>query len=165
MPIYEFYCDSCHAIFSFLARRPQVKKIPSCPQCGKKLQKQISLFSHIGQSSAETDGMEDLHIDESKIENALASLAGAAENINEDDPKQMASIMRQFSQKSGMNLGDGMEEALCRMEAGEDPEKVEQEMGTILENEDPFACAKKIKRGALQLPPDQDDTLYELDES
>lgn len=165
MPIYEFYCSRCHKLFNFLARRPGVTKEPACPQCQGNLHKQISIFAHIGQASeGGDDPLAGMNIDESKIEGALASLASAAENVNEDDPKQMAQLMRQFSQKTGMNLGDGMEEALCRMESGEDPDKIEQEMGDILEQEDPFAMAQTIRRTALQQPPAEDDTLYELEE-
>ena len=53
-----------------------------------------------------------------------------------------------------------MEEALARMEAGEDPDKIEQEMGDILENEDPFG--KKTKKSTKRSRPLIDETLYEL---
>jgi hypothetical protein len=50
------------------------------------------------------------------------------------------------------------------MEAGEDPEKVEAEMGDLLETEDPFLMpgkkgpASATGRGA----PLKDETLYDL---
>ncbi len=61
----------------------------------------------------------------------------------------------------------GMEEALKRMEAGEDPEKIEAEMGDVSE-EDPFtaeAAGKKSLKGLRRgpLPPSVDPNLYELD--
>jgi hypothetical protein len=65
-----------------------------------------------------------------------------------------------------MNLGPGMEEAIRRMEAGEDPDKIEEEMGDIMEEEDPFSGQgtktglKSLKK--KYLPPQVDDTLYEL---
>ncbi|MCK5404546.1 MAG: zinc ribbon domain-containing protein, partial [Desulfobulbaceae bacterium] len=102
-------------------------------------------------------------IDESQMERVLGELAHDAENMNEDDPKQMAQVMRKFSEKTGLNLGNGMEEALARMEAGEDPEKIEQEMGDVLEGEDPFAMGgKKGKKGSYRSQPVYDETLYEL---
>jgi hypothetical protein len=50
------------------------------------------------------------------------------------------------------------------MEAGEDPEKIEQEMGDILENEDPFQLAEKdfSKTGSPLPSPKIDEKLYDL---
>jgi hypothetical protein len=90
-------------------------------------------------------------------------LAGEAQNINEDDPKQAANLMRKLTSMTGLELGSGMEEALRRMEKGEDPEQIEAEMGDMLENEDPFQLtAKKSARSAGRKAPMRDDTLYDL---
>jgi len=48
-----------------------------------------------------------------------------------------------------------------RLEAGEDPEKIEEEMGDILE-EDPFALPEKKVVGEKSETPFKDETLYEL---
>ncbi len=45
--------------------------------------------------------------------------------------------MRRLFEATGMPVGAGMEEALRRMESGEDPEKIEEEMGDVME--DPLA--------------------------
>lgn len=93
----------------------------------------------------------------------MQMLAGEAENINEDDPKQAAHLMRKLSQMTGLELGSGMEEALQRMESGDDPEQIEAEMGDILENEDPFQlAAKKGGKNVKRAAPKRDDTLYDL---
>ncbi len=106
------------------------------------------------------NGMPD--IDESKLEKAMGALASEAERINEDDPRQAAQLMRKLTQMTGLELGSGMEEALRRMEAGEDPEQIEAEMGDLLEEEDPFIPQAKRKSGSRKRPPRKDDTLYEL---
>ena len=163
MPIYEFYCRDCHTIFNFFSSRINTDKRPLCPKCGKqKLQRQMSLFATIGRAQKDDEMMPD--IDETKMESALMSMAGEMENINEDDPRQMANFMRKFSQKTGLNLGDGMEEALARMESGEAPDKIEQEMGDLLEGEDPFGMMKKKlkNKSKRQVAPETDETLYEL---
>jgi hypothetical protein len=61
-------------------------------------------------------------------------------------------------------LGSGMEEALRRMERGEDPEQVEAEMGDLLETEDPFVFGGKKGRGGggVRRAPTRDETLYDL---
>ncbi len=160
MPIYEFYCHACHTIFNFFARRINTTAEPLCPRCLGKLRRQLSTFATIGKAREDNDGFP-AGIDEARMERVLTDLARQAEQISEDDPRQMAQLMRRFSAETGMSLGDGMEEALARMEAGEDPEKIEADMGDLLEGEDPFGAARK-KLNARTLPPAQDDTLYEL---
>ncbi len=70
--------------------------------------------------------------------------------------------MRKLTQMTGLELGSGMEEALRRMEAGEDPEQIEAEMGDLLEEEDPLVFQGQKKTGRRQPPPRKDDKLYEL---
>jgi putative FmdB family regulatory protein len=161
MPIYEFFCRNCNTLFNFFSARVNTEKIPRCPRCAKPLAKQLSSFSTIGRAKKPSeDGMPD--IDEFKMERALGELANEAQHITEEDPKQMADLMRRFSEKSGIYLGDGMEEALKRLESGEDPEKIEQEMGDILEKDDPFALTLQKGKKARRKAPEKDDTLYFL---
>ena len=73
-----------------------------------------------------------------------------------------ANLMRKFTDATGVTLGPSMEEALRRMEAGEDPEQVEAEMGDLLEEEEPFIFEGKKGRGIKRAKPRRDETLYEL---
>ena len=57
---------------------------------------------------------DDLPVDESRMERAIESLAGEAEKINEDDPRQAAQLMRKFSQMTGLEFGEGVQEAIGR---------------------------------------------------
>jgi hypothetical protein len=71
--------------------------------------------------------------------------------------------MRKLTEATGMNLGPAMEEALRRMERGEDPEQIEAEMGDLLEGEEPFLFdGSKGKKGAAKARPRVDETLYDL---
>lgn len=165
MPIYEFFCDDCNTVFNFFSSRPNTEKRPDCPRCGKQqLQKMMSAFATIGKAK-ETNGDDPFSgLDESKMEQALAGLMRQAEHLNEDDPRQMANLMRAFADKTGLNLGAPMEEAIARMEAGEDPEQIEREMGDLMEGEEPFtleAMKKKAQSGSRR-PPSRDERLYEL---
>jgi len=102
-------------------------------------------------------------IDEAKMEKAMGMLAREAEQINEDDPRQAAMLMRKLSDVTGLTMGSAMEEALSRMERGEYPDKIEEEMGDLLEEEDPFLLqAKKRIKGSKKPQPRVDETLYEL---
>lgn len=164
MPIYEFYCQECHTIFNFFSKTVNTAKRPDCPKCKtKKLSKQMSAFAFTGKAKEQND-MDDLPFDESKMEKAMNMLAGDADKINEDDPRQAANLMRKLTDMTGMQLGSSMEEALSRMESGEDPEQVEAEMGDLLEGEEPFILPDKKGKGikAKRAAPFKDDTLYDL---
>lgn len=162
MPIYEFYCPDCHMIFNFFSKSVNTEKRPSCPKCGKiSLDRKISVFaSPRNQEGDDEAPLPDM--DESKMEKAMSLLAREAEHIDENDPRQAANLMRKLTDMTGLNLGSGMEEALRRMEAGEDPEAIESEMGDLLEGEEPFAFQKKTMPGVRCRPPEVDDTLYDL---
>ncbi len=167
MPIYEFYCQQCHTIYNFFSRTVNTEKIPDCPTCQTvKLTRKVSVFATISRRQSEEGGEEnDLPpIDEARMEKAMGMLAQEAEHINEDDPRQAAQLMRKLSDATGLSMGPAMEEALNRMERGEDPDKIEEEMGDMLETEDPFILQEKGRRkqGSRQPRPKIDDTLYEL---
>ncbi len=163
MPIYEFYCDPCNTIFNFFSKTIDTRKRPLCPQCkAQKLSRWMSTFAVTGRAGEGGD-IDELPVDETKMAHAMQKIAGEAENIDEDDPRQAAQLMRKLSQMTGLELGDGMEEALSRMEQGEDPESVEAELGDLLENEDPFRPEARTRRPAGRRPaPRTDETLYDL---
>jgi hypothetical protein len=96
------------------------------------------------------------------MEQAMASLMHEAENVNEDDPRQVAQLMRKFADKTGLNLGENMEEAIARMESGEDPDQIEQEMGDLMDGEEPFSLEAMKKKVRGKRPPIHDETLYDL---
>lgn len=162
MPIYEFYCKNCHMIFNFFSGSVNVDKRPNCPKCKKiKIQRQMSSFSTL-KNRGEQDDMPMPDMDESKMEQAMNVLAKEAEGLDENDPRQAANLMRKLTDMTGLNLGPGMEEALARMEAGEDPEQIEAEMGDLLEGEDPFNIKEKSYKPLKQRPPKVDEKLYYL---
>ncbi|MEW6218558.1 MAG: zinc ribbon domain-containing protein [Thermodesulfobacteriota bacterium] len=165
MPIYEFYCQDCNTLFNFLSRRIDTTTQPWCPRCRNvRLRRRPSLFARVGRAKEEGEGP-DLPVDEGRMERVIEGLAREAEGLSEDDPRQMARLMRRFSDGTGLRLGSAMEEALSRMEAGEDPDQLEAEMGDLLESEEPFALEGGKKVGAVPVSrsaPRRDDTLYEL---
>jgi hypothetical protein len=108
-------------------------------------------------------------LDEAKMEQAMEQLAGEAEGMDEDDPRQMARMMRKLYEGAGLPVSEKMEEAVRRLEAGEDPEKIEEEMGDFLDEEDPLlggaggAAGGGLRGLSRKLrPPNVDETLYDL---
>jgi hypothetical protein len=55
-----------------------------------------------------------------------------------------------------------MEEAMRRLEAGEDPETIEAEMGDVLDGEAPAGEGAPARPARRRGAPQRDDTLYEL---
>lgn len=163
MPIYEFFCQDCNTIFNFFSRRIDTEKQPDCPKCGRKeLKRLMSSFATIGKAGEGNDPLADL--DEARMEKAFEGLLHEAEHLNEDDPKQMAGLMRKFSDRTGISLGDRMEEALSRLEAGDDPEQIEQEFGDLMDDENGLDLTEMQKKGRIgPKPPHRDDKLYELE--
>lgn len=164
MPIYEFYCRKCNTLYSFFSKTVNTEKVPLCPRCGRvRLERRMSLFAKVSKGKDDETAGDMPPMDEAKMEKAMGMLAGEAENLSEDDPRQAARLIRKLSDAAGLHLGPGMEEALGRMERGEDPEKIEEEMGDLLEGEDPFAFAgPKAKKGGRRRKPVVDEKLYDL---
>lgn len=176
MPIYEFYCPDCHMLFNFFSASVNTSKTPVCPRCTRRpLERQLSRFATLkrtagpGETEADAAGPGG-DVDDTRMERAMEALAGQAEGLDDDDPRQAAQMMRKLSEMAGMGIGPGMEEALRRIEAGEDPEAVENELGDVLENEDPFTpgAEKADKPGARRgaparsRAPARDEKLYTL---
>jgi putative FmdB family regulatory protein len=141
MPIYEFACPKCRKIFSFLSKRMNPDRLPVCPKCGsKKMQKQISQFAMTrslaepragGGSEGDEGPMPDL--DDPRVARAMAEMERDMAHMDENNPKHMAHMMRKM--KDMMPPGSMPKEldiAINRLEAGEDPEKIEADMGDLL---------------------------------
>jgi putative FmdB family regulatory protein len=167
MPIYEFYCTDCHTIFSFFSKTIDTTKRPACPRCQRpKLERQVSRFA-ISKGRAEPGGPEDNmpDLDDARMERVMEELERESQGLDENNPRQMARVMRKLCESSGMPLGGKFEEAVRRMEAGESPDKLEEEMGDLFEGEEPpgFGEGGGLRRLVKKLrPPAVDETLYDL---
>ena len=169
MPIYEFYCRKCNTIYSFLSRSVNTEKRPRCPGCkGDTLDRRVSRFATVAKGRTKSSGGDDeaggdLPVDESRMEKAMESLASEAEGLNENDPRSAAKLMRKLSDATGLQYNEKMEQALSRLEAGEDPEAIEAEMGDEMENmEDAFVLPGRKGGGRKRPAPRRDDKLYDM---
>lgn len=155
MPIYEYYCKDCNRIFNFLVKSLSNQKFPDCPKCGaKELKKKLSKFAVTGCHRKSKSDDSESTMDDPRVEREMMKLMNQAESIDENDPKQLGNLMRRMSDVTGEPLDGEMEEAVRRLEAGEDPEKIEEEMGDILGEDGPG--------GGMGGAPTYDDGLYEM---
>ena len=125
----------------------------------------MSIFAKITRNKSDQDSTEGgmPPLDEQKMENAMTMLAREAESMNDEDPRQAAALMRKLTDATGLSLGPQMEEALRRLEKGEDPEKIEEDLGELLEGEDPLSFSGgKSGKGAKSKKPRIDEKLYDL---
>ena len=141
MPIYEYACPKCRVIFSFLSKRINPERLPACPKCGnQKMVKQMSRFAmsrRLAEPAAKTEGPDEgppmPDFDDPRVERAMMEMERDMEHLDENNPKHMAHMMRKM--KDLMPPGSIPKEldvAIKRLEAGEDPEKVEADMGDVL---------------------------------
>jgi putative FmdB family regulatory protein len=142
MPIYEFGCPKCRVIFSFLSKRLNPDRLPVCPKCGnRKMAKQVSAFAMpkgvkepaARSEDAAGDAGPTPDLDDPRMMRAMTELERDMEHLDENNPRHMAHLMRKM--KDALPPGTmpkEMDVAIRRLEAGEDPEKIEADMGDVL---------------------------------
>ena len=137
MPIYEFACSKCRRIYSFLSKSIQPDRSPVCPRCGnRKLVKEMSIFAtprgaqEPGDQGSE--GMPDM--DDPRVMRAMAEMERDMAHLDENNPKHMAHMLRKMKDilPEG-SMPSEVDVAIRRLESGEDPEKIEEDMGEVLE--------------------------------
>ncbi len=141
MPIYEFACPKCRVIFNFLSKRLTPDHSPTCPKCGNtNMVKQMSGFAtprglKEPTAKAETEGNEPPmpDFDDPKIARAMSEMERDMEHLDENNPKHMAYMMRKMKDILPADaMPKEVDVAIKRLEAGEDPEKIEEDMGDVL---------------------------------
>ena len=140
MPIYEFACPKCRVIFNFLSKRINPDRLPACPKCGNgKMTKQVSGFAALkglkeapaGGGMGEEGDMPDL--DDPRMMKAMSEMERDMEHLDENNPKHMAHMMRKMKDLlPAGTMPKDLDVAIKRLEAGEDPEKIEEDMGDVL---------------------------------
>jgi len=141
MPIYEFACPKCRVVFNFLSRRVNPGHLPVCPKCGnKKMVKQMSGFAMprgVSEAPApgETEGNEGPmpDLDDPRVMRAMNEMERDMANLDENNPKHMAHMMRKMKDiLPPGTMPKELDVAIRRLESGEDPEKIEADMGDLL---------------------------------
>lgn len=139
MPIYEFACPKCRKIYSFLSKRVQPERSPTCPKCGNKnLSRQMSRFAMTRgltePAAATADGSEPPmpDFDDPRVERVMAELERDMAHMDENNPRHMAHMMKKMKEVMPEGaMPKELDVAIRRLEAGEDPEKIEEDMGDI----------------------------------
>lgn len=106
MPIYEYYCSDCRKRVSVLVRSISNPGTPACPRCaGTNLERLMSRFAVV---RSEEDRLDD-----------LADDVEGLGDMDEDDPKAAARLLRKMKDEMGEDGGEDFDEAVDAMESGE----------------------------------------------
>jgi putative FmdB family regulatory protein len=178
VPIYEFYCPDCDTLYSFFSSRIDTEARPDCPGCGRpRLERRPARFAALsgggGEGGDEEGGLGG--VDDERLGAAFESALGDAEAAG-DDPRALARVFRSVGEAAGLEPGPQMEEMLRRLEAGEDPERLEEEMGDAFDDVaevaeagdgaggegDPLADLFREKRRRRRRRPKVDEELHFL---
>lgn len=137
MPIYEYYCPDNHTVYQFYAKTlAQGQTTPVCPDNPKfRMKKLVSAFAvtkggkkdeaaETKPAAAAGDSAED-----ARMEAAMGAMEKEFSNVDENDPRAMARMMRKMSELTGEKIDGEMEEVVRKLEEGADPDSLEDQLG------------------------------------
>jgi hypothetical protein len=172
MPIYEFYSPDNNKLYQFLARSLAYQdKVPACPDNPAfKMERRVSRFAVIGKAKEDTGDDPFAGIDDARMEGFMAEMERDMSGMDETnpDPRQLGRFMRKMTDLMGDKTPPELREMVKRLEAGEDPEKLEEQFGDMEGGGEGASDAlfsqflKKIKSAGKQ--PRRDPKLYEMAE-
>ena len=175
MPIYEFYSPDTHRIYSFLAKRfLKEGEVPICPDEPKnRMEKMVSAFAFTGRAKevVKREGESEAGMD-ARMEQEMMRMADEFSKMDEKnpDPRVMGRMMRRMMEASGQKLPAEMGEMLQRLEKGENPDKLEEEYGDVMEKMEGVEGAVGEKkedwkmRLRRRMPPRRDPKLYDWED-
>ncbi len=161
MPIFEFLCPACNRIYSFLSLSASPTRQPVCPRCGatglSRVPSAFAVSKGRKGSSEEPKPAAGAPDDAAmgRMEQEVMRMADQLDEKDAEDPRAMARMMRRLAEVSGEKMTPTMEEMFRRLESGEDPEALEDELGPQLE-------AEMGDEGRGGGAPTRDDGLYDL---
>lgn len=115
MPLYDYRCGECKKRVSIYQTYEDYGDVAvTCPHCGSDdLQR---LINRVRIAKSEESRLDDL------------SDPSAWGDIDENDPKSMARMMRKMSQEMGEDVPPEFDEVVDRLESGQSPEEIEESM-------------------------------------
>jgi len=142
MPIYEYRCADCKRRVSIFFRTMSAAESGvgsvTPPHCqGQHLHRLVSKVSFIradnlgdkGDVGGTTTADDLADTDQyGGYDNDPAGFDQMMQGMDEEDPRSVARWARQMQRQTGEDLGPGFETALSRIESGEDPDRVMDDM-------------------------------------
>lgn len=120
MPIYEYRCENCRRRVALFWRTYAAaeESQPVCPRChSTHLTRLVSRVRVVRSASGRVDDMAD---------------PSWLSDLDENDPRSLGRAMRRMADEMGEEMEPEFEEAISRLEAGEDPEEIEKSMPELM---------------------------------
>jgi hypothetical protein len=137
------------------------------------MEKLVSSFACTGRAKevVKKEGQSGSEMDP-RMEREMMKMADEFSKMDEKNPdsRVMGKMMRRMMEASGQKLPGEMGEMLQRLEKGENPDKLEEEYGDVMEKMDGMEGAGDGKKEDLKmrlrqrLPARRDPKLYEWEE-
>lgn len=167
MPIYEFHSPDTNKIYSFFARSlSYADKVPKCPDDPvARMERIVSKFAFTGRAQEKSESPDEA---DPRMEKMMAEMEREMSGMDENnpDPKALGRMMRKMTEATGQAMPEGMDQMIRRLEAGEDPEKLEEEFGDAFEGMDmPEGEAGGAPSTGSRVRPartERDPALYEF---
>lgn len=114
------------------------------------------------EGTGDMEGMPDF--DDPRIQRAMRDMERDMAHLDENNPKHMAHMMRKMQDVLPADLmPKEMNDAIRRLEAGEDPDKIEEDMGELFDQfMGPDAEGGPGGMAGGGTPYTRDDGLYDL---
>src|SRR3954467_4376390 len=144
MPIYEYRCADCKrrvsVFFRSFSAADSGAASATCPHCGgSNLHRLVSKVSFIRSENLGDGGGGDTDADDFGDEDGMGGMGGGMGadpdgfgdmmgGLDDEDPRSIARWARQMQTQTGEDLGPEFNTALTRIEAGEDPDRVMDDM-------------------------------------
>jgi putative FmdB family regulatory protein len=115
MPTYEYRCLDCRKRVSLYQSYQEYGTVAvTCPHCGStSLKRRIPRVRVLRSEDSRIDSMAD---------------PDSWGDVDENDPRSIARAMRRMGDEMGEDLPDEFDEVVDRLEAGEDPEAIEDSL-------------------------------------
>lgn len=171
VPIYEYYCPDNNRIYQFFAKTvAQGQQAPKCPDNPSfRMERIMSAFAITGGGTPGSEtppqagggsgegGAEEA--EDPRMEAAFDQLEREMDGVDENDPRAMGRMMRRMSELTGEKLDGEMEEVVRKLEEGQDPDSLEDQLGDAFPD-DGMAGEGGAGRGRA---PTRDPKLYDYD--
>lgn len=177
MPIYEYYCPDNNTVYQFYAKTlAQGRIIPRCPDNPSyRMEKLLSTFAVTSGGRDEKPTAPTVPgeaADDPRMEAAMNAMEREFSQVDENDPRTMARMMRRMAELSGEKIDGEMEEVVRKLEEGADPESLEDELGgeppCNMEDPDATQAGEKVREAKQRFrvrrpPPRRDPKLYDYE--
>lgn len=115
MPVYDYRCRECSKQFGIYQTYDEYGEVAvECPHCGSDDLRRLIQAVRISRSE----------------ESRLDDLSDPSQwgDIDENDPKSLARMMRKMGDELGEDMPEEFDEVVGRLESGESPEDIEESM-------------------------------------